>query len=142
MEEDEDSPDSIPPWVKLEYAVSRQLPFTMSSHFHRFASMKHMRTLAGPDAEVHFTHLSKSSAEYLTESTFIDDHPGNPSLLSPFFCHQAGVLDLMKSKGVSIDHVCLLDPKSEQRLSPEDGDGRFEWFLFGVRDKCKIFLLE
>jgi len=24
MEEDEDSPDSIPPWVKLEYAVSRK----------------------------------------------------------------------------------------------------------------------
>ena len=31
MEEDEDSPDSIPPWVKLEYAVSIKivLSFTM-----------------------------------------------------------------------------------------------------------------
>jgi len=90
-----------------------------------------MRTLAGPDAEVHFTHLSKSSSDSLT-STFIDDYSRNPSL-SRFFCHQAGVLDLMKNNGISIDHVCLLDPKSEHELSPEDGDGRFEWFLFGVR---------
>ena len=102
-----------------------------------------MRTLAGPDAEVHFTHLSKSSAGYLTSTFNIgDDHPGESPSLSRFFCHQAGVLDLMKNNGVSIDHVCLLDPKSEQGLSPEDGDGRFEWFLFGVRDNCKGFLLE
>jgi len=109
MEEDEDSPDSIPPWVKLEYA--------------------HMRTLAGPNAEVHFTHLSKSSSESLT-STFIGDYSGNYSP-SRLFCHQAGVLDLMKNIGVSIGRVCLLDPKSEHELLPEDGDGRFEWFLFG-----------
>ena len=38
----------------------------------------------------------------------------------------------MKQAGVSLDKVCLLDPKAEKELSPEDGDGRFEWFLFGV----------
>jgi ribosome biogenesis SPOUT family RNA methylase Rps3 len=32
--------------------------------------------------------------------------------------------------------VCLLDPKAEHALSPEDGD-RFEWFLFGVQ--CFIY---
>ena len=40
----------------------------------------------------------------------------------------------MKTSGMELDKVCLLDPKAEAALSPEDGDGRFEWFLFGVRD--------
>jgi len=40
----------------------------------------------------------------------------------------------MKASGVELDKVCLLDPKAETALSPEDGDGRFEWFLFGVCD--------
>ncbi|GLB39594.1 putative predicted SAM-dependent RNA methyltransferase [Lyophyllum shimeji] len=30
-----------------------------------------------------------------------------------------------------IDRVCLLDPKARGGLSPEDGDGRFDMFLFG-----------
>ena len=47
-----------------------------------------------------------------------------------------GVLDLMKASGVLLDKVCLLDPKAEKALSPEDGDGRFQWFLFGV---CPFF---
>jgi len=37
----------------------------------------------------------------------------------------------MVERGVPIEKVCLLDPKAEKELSPEDGDGRFEWFLFG-----------
>jgi ribosome biogenesis SPOUT family RNA methylase Rps3 len=39
----------------------------------------------------------------------------------------------MEASGIELDKVCLLDPKAEAALSPEDGDGRFEWFLFGVR---------
>lgn len=31
-----------------------------------------------------------------------------------------------------LENVCLLDPKAETELSPEDGDGRFAGFLFGV----------
>jgi ribosome biogenesis SPOUT family RNA methylase Rps3 len=48
------------------------------------------------------------------------------------------VLDLIKDNdaaggtGKRLERVCLLDPKAEQELSPEDGDGRFEYFLFGV----------
>ena len=38
----------------------------------------------------------------------------------------------MEEKGIPLDKVCLLDPKAEKELAPEDGDGRFEWFLFGV----------
>ena len=40
----------------------------------------------------------------------------------------------MEASGIELDKVCLLDPKAENALSPEDGDGQFEWFLFGVRD--------
>lgn len=43
-----------------------------------------------------------------------------------------GIIDLMKQEGVGLESVCLLDPKAEKELSPEDGDGRFSWFLFGV----------
>ncbi|TFY63846.1 hypothetical protein EVJ58_g3002 [Rhodofomes roseus] len=30
-----------------------------------------------------------------------------------------------------MEKVCLLDPKAGKEISPEDGDGRFECFLFG-----------
>ncbi|KAF9456733.1 SAM-dependent RNA methyltransferase [Collybia nuda] len=108
MEEDEDTPKSIPPWVELEYA--------------------HMRMLAGPNAHVHFTHLSKSSSEFLTTAF---QSSGND--LSKASCHQYGVLDLIRESvgGPDLQRVCLLDPKAEKVLSPEDGDGRFDWFLFG-----------
>lgn len=46
------------------------------------------------------------------------------------------VLDLMKSRTISLHRVCLLDPKSPRELTPEDGDGTFDWFLFGVRPRC------
>ncbi|KAF5384371.1 hypothetical protein D9615_003484 [Tricholomella constricta] len=106
MEEDEDTERSIPPWVELEYA--------------------HMRILAGPEAHVHFTHLSKSSSESLS-TVFRSSKTG----IADAFCHETGVIDLMQSMGVSLDKVCLLDPKAEVALAPEDGDGRFEMFLFG-----------
>ena len=95
-----------------------------------------MRILAGPDAYVQFTSLSKSSSDFLdsafksTTTTTTDATPS--SRHSQFSCHQMGVLDLMKASDVLLDNVCLLDPKADKELSPEDGDGRFQWFLFGV----------
>lgn len=87
-----------------------------------------MRTLAGPGAHIHFTSLSKSSTASLSK-----EFHQNSENLANTQCHQQGILDLIKSRGVSLDRVCLLDPKAEQALSPEDGDKRFDWFLFGVR---------
>ncbi|GJE93304.1 SAM-dependent RNA methyltransferase [Phanerochaete sordida] len=107
MEEDENTSRAIPKWVELEYS--------------------HMRTLAGPSSEVHFTHLSKSSCDTLA-SLFAQGPEGEAA---PGFAHAEGVLDYMKTKGVPLDKVCLLDPRAEKVLAPEDGDGRFEWFLFG-----------
>ncbi|KAF8961437.1 SAM-dependent RNA methyltransferase [Flammula alnicola] len=107
MEEDEDTTKAIPPWVELEYA--------------------HMRMLAGPDAHVQFTSLSQSSCNFLN-SAFASTSGRS---LSKFSCHRDGVLDLMKKAGMPLEKVCLLDPKAEKELSPEDDDGRFQWFLFG-----------
>ncbi|KAK7052999.1 hypothetical protein VNI00_004320 [Paramarasmius palmivorus] len=107
MEDDDDISKTVPPWVNLEYA--------------------HMRTLAGSGSKVYFTNLSKSSAQNLETkfgSTKEDEAEAK--------CYTTSVLDLIKQElGGSLEKVCLLDPKAEKELSPEDGDGRFEWFLFG-----------
>jgi hypothetical protein len=87
-----------------------------------------MRTLAGPDAHIHFSSLSESSTASLSK-----DFHQTSEKLADAQCHQQGILDLIKSRGINLDRVCLLDPKAEQALSPEDGDERFYWFLFGVR---------
>ncbi|KAF5371133.1 hypothetical protein D9758_004132 [Tetrapyrgos nigripes] len=104
------------------------LSFTMLPEFHLDA-IQHMRTLAGQGSHVHFTHLSSSSSEPL-KAKFANIPEGEN--LSEASCHQEGVLDLIKEHlGGSLEKVCLLDPKAEKELSPEDGDGRFQWFLFG-----------
>lgn len=95
-----------------------------SKYFH-----KHMRILAGSDAEVHFTHLSHSSTESLKKKF---GQAKFDSSLARASCHKIGVLELMKDLSLQLDGVCLLDPKADKPLSPEDGDGRFKWFLFGV----------
>ncbi|KIK68390.1 hypothetical protein GYMLUDRAFT_256124 [Collybiopsis luxurians FD-317 M1] len=112
MEEDDETSQVVPPWVELEYA--------------------HMLTLAGPNSQVHFTHLSKTSTRSLTLKFAELAKTTDDKAKSLAFCHEAGVLDLIKERlGGSLEKVCLLDPKAEKELSPEDGDGRFEWFLFG-----------
>ncbi|PPQ86140.1 hypothetical protein CVT25_003090 [Psilocybe cyanescens] len=107
MEDDEETTKSIPPWVELEYA--------------------HMRMLAGPESHVQFTSLSKSSSDSISAAFSSASDP----TLSKFSVHREGIMDLMKARGIPLDKVCLLDPKAESELAPEDGDGRFEWFLFG-----------
>ena len=87
-----------------------------------------MRTLAGPDARIHFTHLSPSSSNALA-AVFVD---GDSTSVANATAHQIGVLELMQRENIPLDKVCLLDPKAEKELSPQDGQGTFEWFLFGV----------
>jgi len=103
-----------------------------------------MRMLAGPDAHVQFTNLSTSSSDVLisafnSSSTADVTSSSSHSSLSQFSCHQMGVLDLMKASDVLLEKVCLLDPKAEKELSTDDGDGRFQWFLFGVCVFFKFF---
>lgn len=95
-----------------------------------------MRTLAGSDAEVHFTNLSRSSSQSL--STVFGQFPDVS--LAKAFCHQSGVLDLIKQTAgnISLETVCLLDPKAEKELSPDDGQDHFQWFLFGVSTNATL----
>ncbi|KAA1474640.1 DUF431-domain-containing protein [Dentipellis sp. KUC8613] len=101
---------ALPRWVELEYT--------------------HMLTFAGPASTVLFTHLSPSASSSLSATL-----APNPTSASPprakAECHTAGILDLLKERGIPLEKVCLLDPKAESELSPEDGDGRFSCFLFG-----------
>ena len=95
-----------------------------------------MRTFAGASATVHFTHLSPGSCSTLS-TLFAQDEIG---VRADAYAHQKSVTQLMEEKGISLDKVCLLDPKAEKELSPEDGDGRFEWFLFGVSSFRRLLL--
>jgi len=109
MEDDDKSTKTIPAWVRLEY--------------------RHMCTLAGPEATVYFSSLSASSATAFAEDLAILEAENSPR--ANFCATHVGVRELMMNHNVPIEKVCLLDPKAEKELSPEDGDGRFRWFLFG-----------
>ena len=89
-----------------------------------------MRTLAGSDAKVHFTHLSSSSSKVL--SAVLNDNDVGPGAARAWAsAYQIDVMALMNKNDIPKGRVCLLDPKAETALSPEDG-GSFDWFLFGV----------
>ena len=90
-----------------------------------------MRTFGGRESTICFTSLSKGSSEALDSSFKLSSGTG----LAEAFTHQEAILDLAKKTlgEDAVNKVCLLDPKGEKELSPEDGDGRFQWFLFGVR---------
>jgi hypothetical protein len=115
---------------------------------------KHMRTLAGPDASIAFTHLSRSASASLSaalntpvpsssSSSFSSPDPASPAPAHAE-CHEQGVLSLMQARNIPLEHVCLLDPKAPTALTPADGDGdaasKFVWFLFGVRILRSPFL--
>lgn len=110
MEEDDETTKTVPPWVLLEYS--------------------HMRTLAGPDGHVHFTHLSPSACTWLNEK--LTELESDGTTLAKVSVHQSALVDILAPKlFTSLDRVCLLDPKAKEELKPEDGDGRFDCFLFG-----------
>ena len=111
---------------------------------------KHMRTLAGPDASIAFTHLSRSASASLS-AALNTPAPSSSSSSSPdpaspppahAECHEQGVLSLMQARNIPLEHVCLLDPKAPTALTPADGDAasKFAWFLFGVRILRSPFL--
>ncbi|KAF9644411.1 DUF431-domain-containing protein [Thelephora ganbajun] len=108
MEEDDATPKALPDWVELEY--------------------KHMRMLAGSGSEVHFTHLSQACGNSLLRSF---GQAPTETRIADVFCTTKGVLDLIKAIGIPLDQVCLLDPKAEHELSPND---TYTNFLFGVGD--------
>jgi ribosome biogenesis SPOUT family RNA methylase Rps3 len=90
-----------------------------------------MRTLAGPSSEVHFTHLSRTCLDALMKSFGGSSVGAKADEIAVVFCTTGGVLDLIEAIDISWDKVCLLDPKAERELSPEDSK-RFTNFLIGV----------
>ena len=126
MEEDEATPKALPDWVELEYKVSDARSHANNDSRFQSAPVQHMRTLAGSGSEVHFTHLSKACGDSLMKSL---GQPSEENQSAEAFCYTKDVLDLIKEFGVSLDQVCLLDPKAEHELSPDDG---YANFLFGV----------
>jgi hypothetical protein len=98
-----------------------------------------MRTLAGPTASIAFTNLSSATSASLSaafSNTNISDSDSASPAQAQAECYKQGVLALMKSSDIdiSLEQVCLLDPKASLALTPSDGDaGKFTWFLFGVR---------
>ena len=88
-----------------------------------------MRMLASPGSEVHFTHLSQASCNALFKSFGESSASARNPDIADVFCTTEGVLDLIRTIGVSQNQVCLLDPKAERELSPDD---RYTHFLFGV----------
>jgi hypothetical protein len=110
MEEDNpDASSTLPRWVFLEYAQ--------------------MLNLAGPSSIVIFAHLSKSSCDALNDALH---ESGANKRQAKFEVHEKGVLELMCEREVDLKSVCLLDPKAHHGLAPQDGEGEFRWFLFGV----------
>ncbi|KAG2340418.1 hypothetical protein BDR05DRAFT_966944 [Suillus weaverae] len=107
MEEDETTPKSLPPWVELEYA--------------------HMIMLAGINGRVEFTHLSHNSSSLLDARLAPINEP-----LASYQVHTQSVMELLEQNNIPITRVCLLDPKAQTVLAPEDGK-IFDHFLFGVR---------
>lgn len=116
MEEDEpsSSESSLPHWVQLEYSQ--------------------MLSLAGPSSAVYFTNLSRSSALHLDTALIQAHDAGNSGdSRAKHVAETRGAMELRETHGIPLEEICLLDPKATQELRPEDGDGRFRWFLFGVR---------
>ena len=85
-----------------------------------------MLSLSPPDATVHFTSLSTSSQIALAKA-FAPDPTKNVATAQP---HTADVLTLIKELGIPLERVCLLDPRAEKEIEPEDGEV-FDMFLFG-----------
>ncbi|KAL7412757.1 DUF431-domain-containing protein [Mrakia frigida] len=108
LEEDDAESKEVPAWVGLEYT--------------------HMLTLSPPESTVHFTSLSPSSRLALA-SAFAPAPQSTPTLATAA-AHTSDVLTLIKDMNIDISRVCLLDPKAEKELAPEDGE-EFDVFLFG-----------
>jgi ribosome biogenesis SPOUT family RNA methylase Rps3 len=86
-----------------------------------------------PTSHVHFTSLSKTSAESLPtilSSVKSSAHEGGAHL----HVSTGNITKLLSANNppIPVSKVCLLDPKAPKILAPEDGEpGKFEYFLFG-----------
>ena len=85
--------------------------------------------LAGLDSEVHFTNLSQACANSLLKTFGKASKKIFPPEIADVFFTTKSVLELIEAIEVPLDQVCLLDPKADHELSPDD---TYTNFLFGV----------
>lgn len=92
-----------------------------------------MLTLVGPSSSVHFTSLSSTSIpplkDYLQTAA---PSASDPTASAKAHLHTDPILSLLASQNppIPIERVCLLDPKAEKVIAPEDAD-KFDVFLYG-----------
>jgi len=115
MEPHDASTGGFPPWVSLEY--------------------RHMLSLVGaspatPPSSVLFSSLSAASIDTLQKQ--LEAPLENGVNAAPFELASGAVRDVMARDGVDLSRVCLLDPRAEKEISPEDSE-HFDWFLSAAR---------
>lgn len=104
-EEDPDAPSVFPEWALLEY--------------------RHMLSLIGPGSTVHFTSLSPVSLDTLRQA--LKQQPASSSgstaatpARADFELHTASITTLAKQRNISLDSICLLDPRAPLCLHSSD----------------------
>jgi len=100
--EDDNRDSTFPHWIALEYAQ--------------------MLRLASPSTVI-FSSLSPNSVDSLRKQLL---EKGMKE--SQFRVETKSVRELMKEEGVTLERTCLLDPKAEKVVGPEDKQD-FDWFL-------------
>ncbi|OAV92917.1 hypothetical protein PTTG_02717 [Puccinia triticina 1-1 BBBD Race 1] len=150
----------LPDWVLLEYFhMLQQVGIVGGKEDAKLLTRRQELDSASPgfstpashtDSRVFFSHLSLATGDALiseinTRASSANpersssiaralpdplSHPITENDLPPCVCTRQSILDLIKNLGVALEDVCLLDPKAEQELKPEDGQ-KFRWFLFG-----------
>lgn len=110
MEPDE-ADATFPPWVSLEYSQM-------------------IKVAAPAGSRVLFSSLSPASTSSL--STLLTAKGAHAAA---FKTDSRTVLQLMQLEGVDLSRVCLLDPRAEKEIAPEDAD-EFDWFLCVLEREC------
>lgn len=125
MEADENTPESLPPWVMLEYTHILE----------RTYSKDHENTVL-------YSNLSPASASSLqskmddaASSSSSSSSPSGsstaPAPRSKVKCLSESIETLTGKDGIPpASRICLLDPRAEKVISPEDAE-LFDGFLFG-----------
>lgn len=113
MEADENTPECLPPWVMLEYSHILERTYRPNRKNRVFFS-----NLSSKSSSILSTQLQGSASASM--STRAEAHPLSENVEALI---AAGKLPPKP-------RICLLDPKAEKAISPEDAD-EFDAFLFG-----------
>ena len=118
MEADENTPESLPPWVMLEYSHILERTFRSDRENRVFFT-----NLSPKSASILSTQLSGSATSSSSAASSAQRATAHPLSESVEALIAAGKLPPKP-------RICLLDPKAEKAICPEDAE-EFDAFLFG-----------